>query len=112
MDNIKTDKLIAKHVMELHDFSTEDFSPSTNMNHTLLVMKRLKMLGFSVLLRDCANEDCGLVRNEEATRDDYYCNVSIGSVYNEKLWYKSIAKTPQMAVCLSALKAIGVIDNE
>ena len=107
--DINIDKLVARHVMELHDYSTEDFSPSTNMNHTLLVMNRLKMLGFSVLLRDCSSEDCGLVKNGEATREDYLCNVSIGSVYTDKIRYKSIANTAQMAVCLSALKAVGVI---
>ncbi|WP_151035710.1 hypothetical protein [Bacillus wiedmannii] len=107
--DMNIDKLVAEHVMELHDYSTEDFVPSVNMNHTLLVMKRLKMLGFSVLLRDCSSEDCGLVKSGEATREDYLCNVSIGSVYTEKIRYKSIASTAQMAVCLSALKAVGVL---
>lgn len=107
------DKTI-KQVMGLSSYIADDeeFSPSTNMNHTLLVIERLKGLGFSTLLRDCANQDCGLVKNEMATRDDYYCNVSHGSAYSEKLRFKSVAKTPQMAVCLSALKAVGVIDND
>ncbi|PGO29195.1 hypothetical protein CN984_12170 [Bacillus cereus] len=110
------DRMI-KQVLGLSSYIAEgeEFSPSTNMNHTLLVIERLKGLGFSTLLRDCANEDCGLVRSGQATRKDYYCNVSHGSVYSEKLRYKSVASTAQMAVCLSALKAvgvIGVIDND
>ncbi|EOO44242.1 MULTISPECIES: BC1872 family protein [Bacillus] len=116
------DKVIAERVMgwnhngEYHTYyvagSNLEFSPSTDMNHTLLVMEKLKELGFSTLLRDCSNEDCGIVKSKEATRDDYYCSISTGSIYSEKFRFKSIAKTPQMAVCLSALKAVGVIDND
>lgn len=107
------DSMVTKHIMDSDDYKDIlFFSPSTNMNHTLLVIEKLKALGFSTLLRDCSSEDCGLIKSGEATREDYLCNVSIGSVYTEKIRYKSIAKTPQMAVCLSALKAIGVIDNE
>lgn len=132
--DMNIDKVVAEHVMGWKPIEVEsdvivkmyilkdsskipfsEFSPSTNMNHTLLVIERLKGLGFSTLLRDCANEDCGLVKSGQAIRKDYYCNVSHGSVYSEKLRYKSVASTAQMAVCLSALKAvgvIGVIDND
>lgn len=113
--DVNIDKLVAEHVMGW-DYSTRGyFTPTADMNHALQVIEKLKTLGFNTLLRNCVSEDCGLVKNGEATREDYFCSISIGSVYTEKFWFKTVTRSPQMAVCLSALKAvgfIGVIDND
>jgi hypothetical protein len=104
------DKLVHELVMK-GDFDPE-FSPSTKIEDAMKVEQRLFELGFEVLVRRCMSQRCGAISSGEADHGDFFCNVSKDgeTYYAEKSYNKSVAKTMPLAICLSAIKAMGLND--
>ncbi|WP_410988640.1 BC1872 family protein [Bacillus cereus] len=114
-DIVTMDAMVQKEVMGWK-FYKPDFRPSTDMNDTWKVVEKLQEQGWSVLVRNCVSEFCGLIRSGEAQYGDYFCHISrdeyVGEggfvQMKEKNSNKIIRKTAQEAICLSALMAMGV----
>jgi hypothetical protein len=105
---VAIDRAIQEFVMDT-EFNP-DFKPSTDIKDAMAVEYRLYKLGFEVLTRRCMSMRCGILNSGRGEYGDFYCNISKDgeSYFDDRDTYKSVARTLPLAICYSALKAMGV----
>lgn len=89
---------------------SERFKPAENMESAFLVINEMSKLGYRFLLKQCS-KNCGIVARGQAQEGDYFCNMIQDSddIYGQsKSTSIYTAFTPALAVCLSALQALGI----
>lgn len=84
------DALVAEKVMGWGDNPWQPFFPSTDIAHAWQVLERLKDKGYIF----------GIGIDEDGK---YVCTI----FFDGAGWFEETAETVQLAICLSALKAVG-----
>lgn len=82
--------------------------PTTNIADAWQVVEKLERANLRVLVKSCSVKDSG-VKIGIAKKGDWFCNV-INEDENGNIIEKfpTYSKTPALAICLSALKSMGV----
>lgn len=103
------DRIVQSVVMGWDEYKP-NFMPSLHVEHAMQVEQRLYELGYDTLIRRCIGNRCGLIARGEAEEGEFFCNVSIkesDAEFDRPTYFKSVESTMPLAICRSAIQAMG-----
>ncbi|MDK7664369.1 BC1872 family protein [Cytobacillus oceanisediminis] len=81
------------------------FSPATKVQDAWVVVNKLNEMGFRTLIKTCGKHTKGVIEGT-AQEGDWLVN-TMNENLDFKVTYPVYAKSAPLAICLSALKAVG-----